>query len=297
MSGMDDAGITSFPAGVFTVERLVASKAETAITVSVCIPARNEEATVGAVVEAVRRFLVDEHRLVDEIVVVDDHSGDGTALTASAAGARVIDAGTALEEHGEGHGKGEAMWKSVHGSTGDVVVWVDADIRDFDPGFVVQLLGPLLTDPDIDFVKGRYDRPEHNETGGGRVTELLARPLLAQFFPELNAIAQPLAGEYAGRRTLLERLPFVVGYGVDVALLIDAARTVGLDHLAQVDLGVRVHRNRSLDELGPQAVAVGQAILDRAGVRPPAPAVLARPGRPTLEVAFDERPPLADLRD
>lgn len=296
MAAMEETGITSFPARTFSVHDLVTAKADTGTTVSVCIPARNEDTTVASVVEAIRRDLVDGAALVDEIVVVDDHSSDRTAEVATAAGARVVDAAVVLTEYGRGHGKGEAMWKSVHASTGDLVVWVDADLVDFTAQFVVQLLGPLLTDPAIDFVKGHYARPEHDGTGGGRVTELLARPLLAQFFPELGAVAQPLSGEYAARRTLLERLPFVVGYGVDVALLIDSARMLGLDHLAQIDLGIRHHRHRPLAELGPQAVAVSQAILDRAGVRPPAAALLARPGLPPLELRFDERPPLVELR-
>jgi glucosyl-3-phosphoglycerate synthase len=246
-------------------------------------------------VSSIRHHLMDRIALVDEIVVVDDHSTDGTADRARAAGARVVDASQILSAHGTGHGKGEALWKSLHESTGDVIAWVDADIVDFDPAFVVGLLGPLLTDPDIDFVKGHYHRPETDGVGGGRVTELLARPLLSQFFPDLAEVAQPLSGEYAGRRRLLERLPFMAGYGVDVALLIDAARAVGIDHIAQVDLGVRHHRNRTLDELGPMALAVSQAILDRAGVRPPGPAILCRPGTSPLVLAPDERPSLAEL--
>ncbi len=296
MAHMTGRRMPSFSVGAFDVGTLVAAKARTGTTVSVCIPARDEEATVGAVVAAIRAALVVAAPLVDEIVVVDDHSTDRTAAVAAAAGARVVDASAVLTDHGEGHGKGEALWKSVHESTGDVVVWVDADIVAFDARFVVGLLGPLLTDPAIQFVKGHYHRPEADGVGGGRVTELLARPLLSQFFPELADVAQPLGGEYAGRRGLLERLPFVVGYGVDVALLIDAFRAVGLEHLAQVDLGVRHHRNRTLDELGPQAVAVSQAILDRAGLRPPGPAVLRRPGREPLPLAMHERPPLASLR-
>lgn len=287
--------LASFPAGAFDVDTLLAARACTGTTVSVCLPARNEEATVGAVVRAIRTSLVDAAPLVDEIVVVDDHSTDLTGDVAMAAGARVVDASDVLTEHGEGHGKGEALWKSVHQSVGDVVVWVDADIVGFDPRFVIGLLGPLLTDSGIDFVKGHYHRPEADGTGGGRVTELVARPLLSHFFPELAEVAQPLSGEYAGRRSLLEQLPFVVGYGVDIALLIDAARTVGIDRMAQVDLGVRHHRNRTLDELGPQAVAVSQAILDRAGLRPPGPVVLRRPGKDPLPVAMHERPPLAGL--
>ena len=296
MAAMSPPGLRSFPAGAFDLDQLVATRAAGGTTVSVCIPARNEEATVGLVVTAIRDALVDGAALVDEIVVVDDHSTDATARLAAEAGARVVDASQVLAAHGVGHGKGEAMWKSVHESTGDLVVWVDADIIDFDPGFVVGMLGPLLTDPETEFVKGHYHRPENHGVGGGRVTELTARPLLSHYFPELAEVAQPLAGEYAGRRSLLERLPFVVGYGVDVALLIDAYRAVGTRGLAQVDLGVRRHRNRTLDALGPQALAVTQAILDRAGVRPPGPAVLRRPGLEPLTLTLHERPPLATLR-
>ena len=289
-------GLRSFPAEAFDADQVAEAKRASGTTVSACIPARNEERTVGAVVAAIRTSLVEGLGLVDEVVVVDDHSTDATAAEAGAAGARVVDASRVLEVHGEGHGKGEALWKSLHESTGDLVVWVDADIVDFDPDFVVRMVGPLLSEPDVDFVKGHYDRPEADGVGGGRVTELLARPLLSLYFPELAEVAQPLAGEYAGRRTLLEQLPFVVGYGVDVALLIDAVRTSGIDRIAQVDLGVRHHRNRTLDELGPQALAVGQAILDRAGVRPPGTAVLHRPGREPLPVPMHERPPLSTLR-
>jgi glucosyl-3-phosphoglycerate synthase len=288
--GLRSYGVASFEPAV-----VASAAAEAGLSVSVCIPARNEEATVGAVVSAIRAALVDRHALVDEIVVVDDHSSDDTAAVAAAAGARVVDASTVLEDHGEGHGKGEALWKSLHESTGDLVVWVDGDIVDFDPAFVVGMVGPLVCDPSVDFVKGHYHRPEADGVGGGRVTELMARPLLSLYFPELAEVAQPLGGEYAGRRTLLEQLPFVVGYGVDVALLIDAVRLAGIDRVAQVDLGVRHHRNRSLDELGPQALAVGQTILARAGVRPPGPAVLHRPGRTPLPVPMHQRPPLSSL--
>ena len=290
---MNNARPGSYAANSFSATQLVAVKGMT--TVSVCLPARNEAATVGSVVSTISAALAGDVGLVDEIVVVDDHSSDDTAAHAEAGGARVVDASTTLAEYGLGHGKGEAMWKSLHASTGDLVVWVDADIVDFDPQFIVSLLGPLLTDPGIEFVKGHYHRPEENGTGGGRVTELLARPLLSQFFPDLAEVAQPLSGEYAGRRSLLERLPFVAGYGVDVALLIDAARAVGIEAVAQVDLGVRNHRNRTLDELGPMALAVSQAILDRAEVRPPGPAVLRRPGRDPLVLSPDERPALNTL--
>lgn len=296
MAPMTSRGLRSFPAGIFDLDQLVAAKAKTNLTVSVCIPARNEAPTVGLVVETIRTGLMTADPLVDEIVVVDDHSTDDTAAAAAAAGARVVDARLVLPDYGQGYGKGEALWKSLHESVGDLVVWVDADIIDFDISFVIGLLGPLLTEPDVDFVKGYYQRPTVDGVGGGRVTELLARPLLSQFFPELAGVAQPLSGEYAGRRSLLEALPFVVGYGVDVALLIDAARLVGIDHIAQADLGTRHHRNRTLDELGPQALAVSQAILGRAGVRPPGPAALRRPGREPIVLSPDERPSVAAVR-
>jgi glucosyl-3-phosphoglycerate synthase len=263
--------------------------------VSVCLPARNEEPTVGAIVAAIREQLVDRLALVDEVLVVDDHSTDGTAVAARSAGARVVQAADVLPAYGEGHGKGEALWKSLHVAQGDVIVWCDSDIVDFDPRFVVGLLGPLLTETDVGFVKGLYERPAPGDRGG-RVTELVARPLLSLLFPHLAGVVQPLAGEYAGRRRLLERLPFVEGYGVDIGLLIDVAARFGSQCVAQVDLGSRVHRNRTLDELSPQALAIIQIVLRRAGCAlPPGPAVLRRPGLDAIAVDTEERPPLVDV--
>jgi glucosyl-3-phosphoglycerate synthase len=285
--------LRTYDAGEFSAASL--AEARGADRISVCLPARNEAATVGPIVEAIRRRLVDDVPLVDEILVVDDHSTDATARIAADAGARVVDAALVLEGYGEGHGKGEALWKSVHEAAGDVIAWIDADIAAFDPAFVVGLVGPLVTDTDVAFVKGFYDRPERGDVGGGRVTELAARPLLSMFFPELTGIVQPLSGEYAGRRSLLEQLPFVVGYGVDVALLIDAARRCGLSRLAQVDLGVRHHRNRPLAELGPQSLAVIQTILHRAGVDTSPASTLVRPGLDPVTVSIDERPPLVEV--
>jgi len=271
----------------FAVDDLVAAKGRT--RVSVCLPARDEEATVGPIVAAIRRHLVDDVALVDELLVVDDHSSDRTAAIAAEAGARVI-------RTTDGQGKGEALWTSMLASDGDLIVWCDADVREFDIGFVVGLLGPLLTQPRVDFVKGFYERPLNDrQDGGGRVTELVARPLVALLFPELGGIVQPLSGEYAGRRDVLERLPFVQGYGVDLGLLIDVARLVGTEAIAQVDLGVRLHRNRPLGELSPQAMAVMQTALRRAGLDSVgASAVLTRPGEPPVRVDVAERPPPAD---
>jgi glucosyl-3-phosphoglycerate synthase len=281
----------------FDVADLRAAKRGT--TVSVCLPARDEAPTVGDIVTSIRTHLVEGEPLVDEVVVVDDHSSDGTADVARAAGARVVTAADVLPEYGEGHGKGEALWKSLHETTSDVVVWCDADIVDFGPQFVVGLLGPLLLDPDVGFVKGFYDRPPAGDGAmdrGGRVTELVARPLLSLLFPQLTGVVQPLSGEYAGRRAVLERLPFVEGYGVDIALLIDTAARFGMDVLAQVDLGERRHRNRPLDELSPQATAVIQTVLRRAGLRlPKLPVVLRRPGLEALAIDVAERPPLVTV--
>lgn len=265
--------------------------------VSVCLPARNEAATVGPIVSAIRAALVDAHPVVDELLVIDDHSTDGTADIAAAAGARVVDAPSVLPEYGVGHGKGEALWKSLFVADGDVIVWCDADIRDFDVAFVTGVLGPLLTRDDVDFVKGFYERRDETGTGrGGRVTELVARPAIAVFFPELADIVQPLSGEYGGRREVLERLPFVQGYGVDLGLLVDVTRLVGVDRIAQVDLGERVHRNRDLDELSPQALAVLLTALRRAdGDLVGTSATLRRPGLEDTSVSVVERPPLRDV--
>ena len=209
----------------------------------------------------------------------------------------MINAADVLPRYGGGHGKGEALWKSLFASDGDIVVWCDADVRDFDPAYVVGLTGPLLSRPELGFVKGFYDRPLRNgQDGGGRVTELVARPALALLFPQLASVVQPLAGEYAGRRELLEQLPFVCGYGVDIALLIDVAERFGLDAVAQVDLGTRLHRNRSLSELAPQATAVLQAILSRAAPGLTAEtATLLRPDQVAVEVDGAERPPLVTV--
>jgi glucosyl-3-phosphoglycerate synthase len=264
--------------------------------VAVCLPARNEEATVGHIVARIRQHFVDDVGLVDEILVVDDHSTDATAVAAAEAGARVVAAADVLPGHGVGTGKGAALWRSLYESEGDIVVWCDADLVDFEPHFVLGLLGPLLTHADIDFVKGFYERPTSAPNDrGGRVTELVARPLLALLFPHLTSIVQPLGGEYAGRRELLEQLPFVEGYGVDIGLLIDIAARFGTDVIAQADLGTRVHRNRPLDELSPQATAIMQTALRRAGRAVPARSTLIRPGLEPLEIVASELPPLAAI--
>jgi glucosyl-3-phosphoglycerate synthase len=271
----------------FTAESLAERKAAEGHVVSVCLPARDEADTVGAIVGTVVAELQDRLGLVDEVLVVDDHSSDRTAAVAEAAGARVVAVDDVLPDLGPGTGKGEALWKSVAAADGDLIVWCDADVTDFGPRFVVGLLGPLLLHPDVDFVKGFYDRPVGGRAhGGGRVTELMARPAIAALFPHLSSIVQPLSGEYAGRRALLERLPFVQGYGVDLGLLVDIADREGTEAIAQVDLGLRRHRNRSLEELGPQALAVLQTALDRAGRPSTRPGTLVRPDLEPVEVGM-----------
>jgi glucosyl-3-phosphoglycerate synthase len=265
----------AFAARQFHADHLVELKRARKITV--CLPARDEEKTVGDIVAAIRTELVDHTPLVDEILVLDDGSTDTTAITARAAGARVRAVGAILPEVGVAHGKGEAMWKAVYEAAGDLLVFCDADVRQFDPTFVVSLIGPLLTTDDIGFVKGFYDRPVDGRAGeGGRVTELVARPLLQLLFPVLAGLRQPLAGECAARREVLERIPFVEGYGVDIGLVLDVADSFGPEAIAQVDLGTRVHRNRPLAELAPQATEVMQTALSRAGV-PTAMEIRERP--------------------
>jgi glucosyl-3-phosphoglycerate synthase len=270
--------------------------------VSVCLPARNEADTVGHAVEVVRHELVERYPIVDELIVVDDGSSDATAAVAGAAGARVVDAAGVLPAYGLEHGKGQAMWKGVHVSSGDVVVFCDADIRAFHAGFVLGLVGPLLSREDVAFVKAFYERPLEGRAGeGGRVTELMARPLISVFFPHLNDLYQPLSGECAARREVFESVPFVGGYGVDLGLLVDVTARFGNAALVQSDLGERVHRNRTLAELGPQALAVLQVGLHRAGTAPGDRAgggwssELLRPGAEPATVTLVERPPLIEV--
>jgi glucosyl-3-phosphoglycerate synthase len=247
--------------GDFPTEQVLVAKARTGRTVSVCIPARDEASTVGSVVRAVVQPFLAEHGgngLVDEVIVLDDGSSDDTTLHARDAGARVV-AGP-----GDGGGKGQAMSAALAASAGDIVAFLDADVANTTPAFVTGLLGPLVTTDHVALVKGFYTRPLHGDpTGGGRVTELVARPVLELLFPELSWVRQPLAGETAAHRWVFEKLGFADGYGVELGLLIDVAQTFGLDRLAQVDLGERIHRNRPLHELRPQAVDVLRAALER----------------------------------
>lgn len=265
-------------------------------TVSVVIPAHDEEATIGDIVAAIRADLVDKAGLVDELVVIDDRSADRTRSRAVAAGATVYATADVLPHLPPARGKGEALWKGVAATTGDLIAFVDGDLADFDPRFVVGLLGPLITNHEARFVKAFYERPiDGQPRGGGRVTELAARPVISILLPHLGDVIQPLSGEFAATRDTLTAVPFVHGYGVDIALLADVTARFGVASLAQVDLGRRFHRNRPIHELGPMATEVLMAALSRAGVDVPDHVRLAIPGFPEHTVAMAERPPLADV--
>jgi glucosyl-3-phosphoglycerate synthase len=252
----------------FEPAKLRAAKERLGLTVSVCLPTRDEAATVGAIVRALRKRLLERSRLIDEVVVMDAGSVDDTVVIALAEGARVFREQDVLPEVGPGSGKGEALWKSLHACQGDVICWIDADISNFHPRFVSGLLGPLLMDPEVLYVKAFYERPirERNAlrpTGGGRVTELVARPLLNLLWPQLAGVVQPLSGEYAGRRVAMEQVPFSSGYGVELGLLVDLAERFGMDAIAQVDLERRVHRNQDVQALGRMSFGILQAVFQR----------------------------------
>jgi glucosyl-3-phosphoglycerate synthase len=261
-----EATVQSVP---WTAEQLIAAKQGR--TVSVVLPALNEQPTVGALVKALRPLV---GGLIDELVVMDSGSTDCTAEVSREAGARVVQRTDVLPEVAPWPGKGEVLWRSLAATSGDVLVFIDSDLIDFDAGFVPALLGPVLLrrqGMQVALVKGFYRRPLRIEsaevgTGGGRVTELLARPLLNALRPELAGVVQPLGGEYAATREFLESVPFAAGYGVEIGLLLDAHTRYGLDGLAQVNLGVRKHRNRSLLELGVMSRQILGAALPRCGV-------------------------------
>ncbi|CAM5489727.1 glucosyl-3-phosphoglycerate synthase [Streptomyces avidinii] len=301
------------------LDQLLSAKRAAGTTVSVVLPALNEEATVGAIVEVIRRDLMDGPGtpLVDELVVIDSGSTDRTAEVAAKAGARVVHRDEILPRLPALPGKGEVLWRSLLVTGGDVVCFVDADLRDFSSSFVSGIVGPLLTDPEVRFVKAMYDRPlgpEFDGLGapaaakghgqGGRVTELVARPLLNLHWPQLAGFVQPLGGEYAVRRDLLERLPFPVGYGVELGLLVDALHTVGLDALGQVDVGVRLHRHQDGQALGRMAAAIYRTALLRLSrghlVRPELTQFERGPDGfvpHTYAVDTEERPPMRDVEE
>ena len=285
--------------------RLLAAKGDS--RVSVVLPALNEEATVGRIVARIRRDLIDRVALVDELVVMDSGSTDDTISVAREAGALVVRREDVLPEVAVRPGKGEVLWRSLAATTGDVIVFVDSDLTDFTSTFVAGLLGPLLVDATVQFVKATYDRALQSgetvlPTGGGRVTELVARPLIALHWPELGGFVQPLGGEYAARRSLLESLPFASGYGVEFGLLVDTYRAVGLDAMAQVDLSRRKHRNQDLHKLGQMAAEILQVAESRLGRSVPERLGLTQFARAAdgvrvidTDVTVVDRPPMSSL--
>lgn len=288
------------------VERVLRDKERTGLRVSVVIPARNEQATIADVVGRIRHDLVDRVALVDELVVMDSLSSDDTAARARDAGARVHAVGEVAPDLGTRPGKGEALWKSLFVTSGDVLVFVDADLTDWGTHFVTALSGPLLADPGTLLVKGFYDRILEMDDGpttqGGRVTELVARPLLALHWPQLGAVVQPLAGEWSIRRELMEQLPVPIGYGVEFATLVDTVQRHGLPALAQVDLGRRAHRHQSVHDLAVMATEILAVAARRvAGAPPRAEAIeLAQytrdaPPWRVRPVPVDERQPAGDV--
>lgn len=250
------------------VKELLALKRRQGLTISLGLPTLNEAQTIEEILRTIKGTLRDEVPLLDEIVVIDSGSTDDTVEIARSLDVPVCQHAEILPEVGSYRGKGEALWKSLHVLRGDIIVWVDTDIRNMHPKFVYGLIGPLLRQPRLQYVKGFYQRPIRingtlHHTGGGRVTELTARPLTNLFFPELAGLIQPLSGEYAGRRAALETVPFFTGYGVEIGLLIDLLSRFGLSALGQVDLDVRIHRNQSLADLSRMAFAISQVVISR----------------------------------
>jgi glucosyl-3-phosphoglycerate synthase len=292
------------------LRRLVTLKEKQGLTVSLVLPTLNEEETIGPIVRRALREMVGRVPLLDEVLVIDSASTDRTREIAEAEGARVVQHPDVLPRYGSFAGKGEALWKSLFETSGDLIVWADTDVKSWHPRMVYGTLGPLLHEPRLQYVKGYYQRPivesgVLKEGGGGRVTELVARPLINLFYPELSGMIQPLSGEYAGRRALLESIPFFTGYAVEIGHLIDVAERLGIEGLGQVDLERRVHRNQELEGLSRMSFVILQAVMKRLEERRKARLFaelgstmkLPRSGKGRLsleviELADQERPPM-----
>lgn len=292
--------IREFHHSHFPLERLIERKTE---PITAVLPAREVADTVGQIVERLQRL----DPLIDQVLVIDAASEDGTAEVAAAAGAEVHQESELLREFGQALGKGDAMWRALDVARGEVVAYLDSDTRRFSEHFATGMLGPLLCEPDVQFVKGFFQRPYARSDGtqspadGGRVTELAARPLLSALYPELAAFVQPLAGEVAARRSLFESMPFATGYAVETAMLLHARDALGgTEAMAQVDLDVRHNRHQPLRDLGPMAYAVLRVILERLRAEgrlldDHAPPLQTADGR-LVQVELIERPPYATLR-
>jgi glucosyl-3-phosphoglycerate synthase len=251
------------------LKKLVEEKEKQGLTISLCLPTLNEEETIGKEIVMFKSELMDRYPLLDEIAVIDSGSTDRTREIASTFGADVYLSADILPQYGEKKGKGENLWKAVYELTGDIIVYVDADIKNIHPRFVYGLVAPLIYRPEVHYVKAFYDRPLAfsqgvRPSGGGRVTEILVRPLFSLFFPDLTGLIQPLSGEYAVRREVLDKIPFPIGYGVETSHLIDVYEKWGMEAIAQVDLDRRLHRNQETRDLGKMAFGILRAFLFRA---------------------------------
>ena len=251
------------------LERLTAAKKERGLSVSLCFPTLNEEGTIAKEIVIMKSELMARHQLLDEIVVIDSGSTDNTLEIAAEYGAETYRADDILPSLEKFKGKGENLWKALYVTRGDILVYIDADIKNIHPRFVYALLGPLLLDRHLKYTKAFYDRPialDKNKifpSGGGRVTELVIRPLFSLFFPELAQILQPLSGEYAGFREIFENIPFPIGYGVETSIILDIYKKWGLNVIAQVDLDKRVHTNQDTKSLGKMAFVIMKTFFDR----------------------------------
>lgn len=295
------------------MQELVRAKREAGLTISLCIPTLNEETTIGKEIIVFKSELMDRYPLIDEIAVIDSGSTDRTLEIAASYGADTYLSADILPEYGFKPGKGENLWKAIYQLRGDIICYVDADIKNIHAKFASALVAPLIYRPEVQYVKAFYDRPlavsdDVRPSGGGRVTEILVRPLFSMFFPELTALIQPLSGEYAVRREVLERLPFPIGYGVETSHLIDLYQSSGLGAFAQTDLDKRVHRNQSTTDLGKMSFGILQSFLNRLqtyGMAKDLPALHGlfrqfqaegrRYDQVTREIIEEERPPMITL--
>jgi glucosyl-3-phosphoglycerate synthase len=292
---------------------LVKQKTEKGLKISLCIPTLNEEKTIGKEIVIFRSELMERYPLIDEFAVIDSGSADNTCEVAASFGADVYRAADILPEVGDKRGKGENLWKAIYQLKGDIIVYVDADIQNIHPRFVTGIVAPLIKNDTIQYCKAFYDRPMAYSTGirssgGGRVTEILIRPLFSLFFPELTALIQPLSGEFAVRREVLERIPFPIGYGVETAHILNVYNNWGLQAFAQCDLDQRIHRNQSTDALGKMSFGILQTFLNRVksyGMvdRLPELSTIYRQFQAegnryeqlTREIVEDERPPMITI--
>lgn len=250
------------------IPRLIELKKKQKLTVSVCLPTLNSASALDLILRVLSAILIEEYPLIDELAIIDGRSSDATVDIAKKYGATVFYDDEAFDGLPAASGKGEALWRSLYHLNGDIIAWLDSDIKNIHPRFVYGTIGPLLADPAIGYVKGFYERPLTEDgvtkpSGGGRVTELVAKPLFNLYYPELSGLIQPLSGEYAGRREVLESIPFATGYGVEAGLLIDIVETFGAEAIAQVNLETRIHANQSLPALSRMAFDIMQTAFTR----------------------------------